>query len=151
VSEQREFLRRWRVTLAALGVLCIGYGVWGVLTGGVETAPADTARWLVGGVLGHDLVLAPLVAAVGWLVGRAVPRVARPIVQGGLLIAGAVALVAVPVLTGRGGHGNSSSNPLDYPRNLLIVLGAIGAATAAAVTIAVLRERRAGGRSVRGS
>jgi hypothetical protein len=64
-------------------------------------------------------------------------------------VAGAAVLVAVPVLAGRGGHGNASSNPLDYPRNLLVTVGAITAGTAAAALLALLRTRSLRARSHR--
>jgi hypothetical protein len=133
-------MRRWRIGLGVLGTLLIAYGLRGILTGGVATAPRDTARWLLGGVVAHDLLLAPLVAVAGWVIARTVPRTMRPAIQGGLFVAGVLVLVAIPVLSGRGGHGNSSSNPLDYPRNLTIALGAV--AIGSALAVAVLRAQR---------
>jgi hypothetical protein len=139
-------LTAWRAGLGVAGAALIGFGVRGVLTGGIATAPRDTARWLVAGVLAHDLLLAPVVAVVGWTLHRTAPRRIRPFVQSGLFVAGAVVLVAIPVLTGRGGHGNASSNPLDYPRNLLLVLAAVAAGAALAAVAAVARSRWAGRR-----
>lgn len=133
-------MRRWRLALGTVGVAAAAYGGWGLLTGGVATAPPDTARWLLGGVLAHDLLLAPLVAATGWLVARTVPAAVRPTVHGGLFVAGTVTLVAVPVLSGRGGRSNPTTNPFDYPRNLLLVLAAVAAVT---TVLAMARARRA--------
>jgi hypothetical protein len=135
-------LTAWRVGVGLAGLALIGYGARGVITGGIATAPRDTARWLVAGVLGHDLLLAPLVAAVGWTVHHAVPARWRPFVHSGLFVAGTVVLVAIPVLTGRGGHGNASSNPLDYRRNLVIVLAAVAAGTALVALVSGRRRDR---------
>jgi hypothetical protein len=135
-------VRRARLALGLAGAACIGYGGWGVLTGGVATAPADTARWLAGSVLGHDLLLAPLAAAASWLLARTVPATTRPTVQGGLFVAGSLTLVAVPVLAGRGGHGNASSNPLNYPVNLAVALAAVAAGTAVVAAIRAWLARR---------
>lgn len=132
-------IRVLRPALGLAGIGLLGYGVHRVRTGGLATDPRDLARWLVGGVLAHDLVIAGLTAGAGWLLARTVPAAARPAVQGGLLVAGSLVLVALPVLSGRGGHGNATVNPLDYPRNLGWCLLAVAAGTA---TVAFGRCRR---------
>ncbi len=133
-------MRAWRVALGVAGVLAIAFGLRGVLRGGVATDWPVTLAWLVAGPLLHDLVVFPLVAAVGWVVARVVPESVRPVVRGGLLVAGAVTAVAIPVLSGRGDPGNPSLTPLDYPRNYAIVLATIAAGTA---VLALVRHRRA--------
>ena len=133
---------RWRVGLGTLGIAAIGYGGWGVLTGGVATDPPVTAAWLLAGALLHDLVLVPLVAVAGWLVTRTVPATVRPVVRAGLAVAGLVTVVALPVLSGRGDPANPSSTPLDYPRNLVLVLLAVAAATAVVAAVRARRGRR---------
>ncbi len=100
------------------------------------------AVWLVAGVLTHDLVLIPLLAATGWLLARAVPAPVRPVLRGGLLIAAAITLVALPVLSGKGDPSNASLTPLDYPRNLAIVLAAIAAGTTVAALVQIRRTHR---------
>jgi hypothetical protein len=135
-------VRAWRIGLGALGIVAIGYGGWGVLTGGVATDRLVTAAWLLAGVLLHDLVLVPLVAAAGWLVTRAVPATVRPVVRAGLAVAGLVTVVTLPVVSGRGDPANPSSTPLDYPRNLALVLLAVAAATAAVAAVRARRSRR---------
>ena len=87
----------------------------------------------------HDLVLVPGVAAAGWLVTRLVPLAVRPVVRGGLVVAALTTAVALPVVSGRGDPGNPSSTPLDYPRNLALVLLAVALGTAA---LALRRHRR---------
>ena len=135
-------MRAWRVGLGAVGIAAVGYGGWGVLTGGVATDWPVTAAWLLAGVLLHDLVLVPLVAAAGWLVTRVVPAPVRPVVRGGLVVAALVTVVALPVVSGRGDPGNPSSTPLDYPRNLALVLLAVALGTAAVVAVRRHRELR---------
>ncbi|MEN3360359.1 MAG: hypothetical protein V7637_4341 [Mycobacteriales bacterium] len=131
---------RWALGLAGGGL--IGYGAHRIASGGLTTDPADLTRWLLAGVLGHDLLIAGLTAAVGWLLARLVPATVRPAVQGGLLVAASLVLIAVPVLSGRGGHGNPSTDPLDYPRNLAVALLAVAAGTAAAAAWRVRRANR---------
>jgi hypothetical protein len=134
-------MRAWRYALGAVGVAAVLFGLRGLVTGGVATAWPAPAVWLLAGVLAHDLVLVPLVAATGWLVARSAPASARRVVRGGLLVAGVVTLVALPVLSGKGDARNPSLTPLDYPRNYAVVLAGIVLVTAA---LAVLRWRRSG-------
>lgn len=133
-----------RVALGALGLAAIAFGARGVVTGGVATDRPVTATWLLAGVLGHDLVLLPLLAVAGWLLTRLVPAPVRAPVQAGLLVAGVLVLVTVPLLLDRGDRTNPSSTPLDYPRNLAIVLGVVAAGTAVAVAVRLLRGPRPG-------
>lgn len=135
-------MKAWRLVLGAAGVAGVLFGLRGLVSGGVATHWPVPAVWLVAGVLAHDLVLVPLVAAFGWGLARVVPTRIRPVLRGGLLVAAVVTLVALPVLSGKGDATNASLTPLDYPRNLAVVLGLIAAVTA---VVAVLRSRRAGG------
>ena len=132
-------MRRWRYGLGAAGVVAVLFGLRGLVTGGVATHWPVPVVWLVAGVLLHDLVLVPLLAAAGWVLARLVPARARPVVRGGLLVAGVLTLVALPVLSGRGDAGNPSLTPLDYPRNWVVLLALTAAVT---VSLAVPRWRR---------
>jgi hypothetical protein len=132
-----------RTAVGALGVAGIGFGAWQVLAG----APVAVGVWLAGGVIAHDAVLAPAVVALGWLVARAVPRTVRGPLQAGALVAGSVALMSAPLwlrpLLGPVSRANPSANPLDYPRNLVLVLAVIAAMTVAAILARALRTRGA--------
>jgi hypothetical protein len=115
-----------RVLIGAAGVGLIGYGAYRIVTGGTATDPGSLGRWLAGGVLGHDVLIAAITAAGGAAVSRLVPARARAVVQGALLVAASLVLISLPVLSGRGG-GNPSADPLDYPRNLALALLAVAA------------------------
>jgi hypothetical protein len=92
--------------------------------------------WLGAGVLLHDVVLAPIVLLGAAFVVRCIPRVARPVVQGALFVSGALLLVSLPLLTGRGGApDNPTTNPLLYERNLGLVTAAVWAVAAVLVAI----------------
>ena len=132
-------VRAWRYALGAGGIGAVAFGLRGLLTGGVATAWPATATWLLAGVLLHDLVLVPLLAAGGWLLTRWLPAPVRPVARGGAVVAALVTAVALPVLSGRGDPRNPSLTPLDYPRNLAIVLAAVAVATA---VLALPRRRR---------
>jgi hypothetical protein len=135
-----------RTAVGAVGAAGIGFGAWQVLAG----TPVAVGVWLAGGVIAHDAVLAPTVLALGWIVSRTLPRPAQGPVQVGALVAGSVALMSAPLwlrpLLGPVSRANPSANPLDYPRNLALVLAVIAAATAAVLLTSTgrrtIRRRR---------
>ena len=139
-------MRVLRYSLGAVGVAAVLFGLRGLITGGVATNWPQPAIWLVLGVLAHDLVLVPVVAAAGWVLARAVPRAIRGVVRGGLLVAAVVTLVALPVLSGNGDPRNPSLTPQDYPRNWLLVLGGIAVVTTVLAVAQWFASRSGGGR-----
>jgi hypothetical protein len=132
--------------LGTVGVAAVLFGLHGLITGGVATDWPQPAIWLVLGVLGHDLILVPTVAAAGWVLARVVPRARRRVVRSGLLVAAVVTLVALPVLSGKGDPRNPSLTPLDYPRNWLLVLGGIAVVTTVLAIAQRFASRPAAGR-----
>lgn len=132
---------RTRQLLGLIGFAGVAYGVFGLLANAASTAPQRTGLWLVGGVIAHDFVLTPIVAVSGWLLVRWVPAWARGIVQGGLVVAGVVVLLSLPLLV-RQGSGYPSLLPLDYRTNLLGVLAVVAAGTALLLGLTALRRRR---------
>jgi hypothetical protein len=128
-------------TVAALaGTGLAAYGIVG-LVGSTHTHSLISAiEWFVGGALTHDLVLAPVVIALGALLTRLVPASMRPYVQAGLFITAALTLVALPFLLGWGYHAsNPSALPLNYGRGYGIAVGCVWALIA---LTAWLRSRR---------
>jgi hypothetical protein len=133
-------MTRW-ATLAA-GLAGLGYGVllllrlgWGNLTA--------TSTWLVGGVLLHDAVLAPLVVAAAVLALRRVPghRLAPWAV--GLVVLGPVTLLSVPVL---GRFGARPSEPSLLDRNYWLGWSALVVVVSGVILVATYvrgRSRRA--------
>lgn len=105
-------MRSARGILGALGVAGAAYGAMLLLDLGAENLRA-TLVWVVGGVVLHDAVLAPLTI----LVGLAFLRLQRagvaigPLVVGGVVLA-SVTLAAVPVL-GRFGARTDNDTLLD--------------------------------------
>lgn len=89
--------RALRVFLAATGLAAMGVG----LVIGLRDVPVDqwwpVARWLAGGVLLHDAVIAPLSLLVGVLVLRRVPPRFRTALRAGLLTLGAAAVLVLCV------------------------------------------------------
>jgi hypothetical protein len=125
---------------AAMGWAVIGYGLRGIFQHSLDTRPANLARFVVGGALLHDLVVAPLVILAGVLLARAVPGRARGVVQAALVVSGIVALFSYPLVRAYGlAANNPTSLPHNYTANLLVVLGLVWA-VAAAVFVVRLRS-----------
>lgn len=91
-------MRILRYSAISAGAAILLYGAAGLLTEPQIQHPGNVAAWLAGGVLLHDAVLAPVVFALCWLAARrTTPRI-RWILASVLLIAGATALVAAPIV-----------------------------------------------------
>jgi hypothetical protein len=100
-----------RVATLGAGLLAAAYGALLLLERGVSNLTA-TLTWLVGGVVLHDAVLAPVTLAVAWMALRLVRpgRLAPWAVA--LVLLGPLTLLAVPVL-GRFGARADNSTLLD--------------------------------------
>jgi hypothetical protein len=126
---------------AAVGWALIGVGVRGIFTHRLDTRPANLARFVVGGALLHDLVVAPLVIIVGVLLARVFRGRGRAGVQAVAFSTVIIALFAYPLVRsyGRAAH-NPSSLPHNYAVNLLVVLGIVWVIMS---VVGIVRWRRA--------
>lgn len=126
--------------LYVVGALTMLGGAVGLVLHMTRTHPVGTAVYYVGGALAHDLIIAPVVILLGVLVGALVPPVYRPAVRGGLIVSGAVTLIALPLLLGKGRQADNPSHvPLPYGRNLLLILAVVWAVVAALCLARALR------------
>jgi hypothetical protein len=118
---------------AAAGWAVILWGVRGALHHHIDTRPDQLVRFLLGGALVHDLVLAPAVLVVGVLIARRVGGRWRAPLQSALFISATLALFTYPQLRGYGRvlH-NPTSLPHNYATNLAVVVAAVVVATTAA-------------------
>ena len=66
-------MRALRAVLLAAGLVAAAYGVWRLLDLGRENTRA-TITWLVGGIVLHDGVFAPLILVVALVAVQLVPR-----------------------------------------------------------------------------
>lgn len=138
-----------RLLLGAGGVAMLGYGAWGVLHGIHESALESIGRWLLGGLILHDAVLAPIVFITGYIAYRITgPRVRRALAAI-LLIGGSAALVALPEFLLPPGNTNPTVHPLNYARDFAIVGGSVILAAALYVLLATRRERTVARRRAR--
>lgn len=132
-----------RLALGAFGVWVASIGLRALLRGHPFAANAPVGRWLIGGVVAHDAIIAPTVFVLGAVTVRlAGPRV-RQALAAILLIGGSVLIVGLPDVLRKGHNSNPTVTPLDYTRNLIIVLLAVvGGVLLATVAPAMWRRRR---------
>ncbi|MGH9223522.1 MAG: hypothetical protein ACRD2W_06980 [Acidimicrobiales bacterium] len=130
---------------AALGWAVIAVGVRGIFEKTIDTRPGQLARFVIGGALLHDLVVAPLAILAGVGLARVVRGKARPVVQAALVVTAVVVLFAYPLVRAYGlAANNPTSLPHNYTANLAVVLALVWAVAGVAIA---LRYRRAGNAS----
>ena len=139
---------RWFWPALAVGWGVIGVGIVGMFSQRDRTAPFQLGRYVVGFLLVHDLVVAPVVIGVGWLVTRFVPGVARGPLRAALALSVLVVAFSWPLLRRYGEHAtNDSAVPLDYSRTVPVVVAVVWLAALGVLAgrIVSARRRRAGG------
>ena len=115
---------RW--SLGLVGVVVGLYGAWLLLSRQSGDQLVSAAAWLVGGVVLHDVVMAPVVVVVVAVVGRLAPRPVRPPAAVLLVVVGSVTLLAVPVLGAFGRRSdNASLLDRDYWSGWLVLVGVL--------------------------
>jgi hypothetical protein len=130
-------MRLTRAVSVLAGLLAMAYGGWRLHDLGWANARA-TVVWLIGGVVLHDAVFAPLVLGVALVALHVVPRHTLAPCVVALVVLVPVTLVGIPEL---GRFGARADNPtlLDRPYwlgwsllvTLVVVLVTVGAAVAA--------------------
>ncbi len=102
-----------RRAVGALGVLVMAVGVLSL----VQDVPAQNRwpvlRWLVGGLVLHDAVLAPAAVLLGVLVLRRVPDRLGGLLRAGLLAAAALGFLLLMVVMGSMLRRNPTVLPVD--------------------------------------
>lgn len=91
-------MRVLRGAAVLAGVAIMFFGIHGLLSSPEILHPGNVAAWMAGGVVVHDAVLAPAVFALAWLATRWTPPRVRWFLGAALLTAGALLLVAAPIL-----------------------------------------------------
>jgi hypothetical protein len=135
---------RWWTGLAVGGAVGL-FGLAGLVANAAKTMPLRWLEWLVGLLLAHDFVVAPLVQLAGRRLRRRAPGSWRWPLQLGLVTSGVLVLASVPVLIGVGRRtqpGNPSVLPGDYPRALAGVLAVVWLGALALGIWSARRRRR---------
>lgn len=142
-AEPRAGVAFW--VTAAAGWALILVGVRGVFAHRIDTRPAQLARFVVGGALIHDLLVAPVVIVLGVVLARVVRGRARAVVQAALVVTAALALFSYPLVRAYGKAArNPTSLPHNYTANLAIVLGVVWAVAAIVAVVRLRRPTRGG-------
>jgi hypothetical protein len=135
---------RWWTGLAVGGAVGL-VGLAGLAADAAKTMPLVWLEWLVGLLLVHDFVVAPLTQLAGRRLRRRASEPWRWPLQLGLVTSGVLVVASVPVLVGVGRRtqpGNSSVLPGDYPRALAGVLAVVWLGTLTLGIWSVRRRRR---------
>ena len=130
-------MKAFRLVLGVGGVVVIAYGGVVLL---LTVDVLGVAPWVIGPVIVHDLLVAPVTLASVWVGARYLPIYARTPALFGLVVSGSLTLVALSVI---GRRGASADNPSllnrDYVTGWLVAL----AVTWGAVLVSSLLRRAA--------
>jgi hypothetical protein len=139
-------MRATRIVFVTIGALGIVYGAW-VMVGTVRPQSIwGLATWLLGAVIIHDAIIAPVVVAISIAmrrVGRRIPPAVIAIVQGAVVVGSVFTLVVVPEIIRRAKVPNNDTVlPFDYASRLVVLWAAIVVITALVVALYLRRTSR---------
>jgi len=132
-----------RTCVGAVGVAMLGFGAWNLLWHQrAQVGPPDAVgKWLLGGVILHDAILAPLVFLACAVVWRHTGARVRRALALFLLAGGSLVIIALPDILRSGDNPNPTVTPLDYPRNLTITLVVLAIVAVLSVAAGAGRDR----------
>jgi uncharacterized membrane protein len=126
----------------ALGWTIMAYAIWGAIQERDGTNPTILVRWVVGLALTHDLLLAPLVAIGGLLLAWLLPARVRGPIAAACATTGIIVLFAWPLLRQYGHRElNDSALPLDYTRNVIVLIALTWFVAIAVTVVRIVRAR----------
>ena len=135
-------MRKYRLTLAAIGALLITFGAFRLVTQLDSGNLIALGLWLVVAVALHDGLIAPVTVGTGYAVSIVPPRFRRYI-QGALIAGALITVIAIPLIARRGTQPESKAILLrDYAANLSLLLGMTAAVALVLYALRVLRDRR---------
>ncbi len=136
-------MRPWRISLAVAGILLGLFGAMRLLT----EVPIDMlvvlATWMIAAIVIHDGVVSPLIIAVGWALARWIPPRARRYVQFSLIVAGLIAVIAIPLAYREDTQPQAESMlQQNYLGNLTFMVSIVAAISLVAYAIRVANDGR---------
>lgn len=140
-------MTRIRIMLGAAGIALALFGAFRLLTQISFGGLAFLALWLVGALVLHDGIVAPGVLGLGTLISRKVPPRARRYLQGALIGAAAVTVIALPMIYRA--HSQPKVKALleqNFAANLALLVGVIAVVALLGYVVGLVRDhtRRAG-------
>jgi hypothetical protein len=137
-----------RIGLAVVGTVLVLYGVGRILFSVPPSLLVLLGAWLIGALLIQHGVVSPLVVAAGATLRQLVPDRGRRFLQAGLIVAGLVTVVAIPLIARQGTQPPAKALLLqNYAVNLMLLLGLIAGITLVAYAVRVARDRTRPGRA----
>ncbi len=146
--------RTARRAIGALGVLILAVGVVILLPDIPAQSRWPVLRWLVGGLIVHDAVLAPAAVLLGVLVLRRVSDRLGGVLRAGLLAAAALGFLLLMVVMGSLLRRNPTVLPVDPTVSFfgaVVLLGLVCAGVGALGRAGRARRRTRSGRGAQGS
>ncbi len=129
-----------RVALGGLGLAAVAWGAWLLADEGTDRL-LSAAIWVAGGIVAHDLVLAPVVVAIGVVAAKIVPAGARAVAAVAFLLWGTLTIAVANVLLDVGGKpGLDSLMNRPYVAAWLVLTGLVIAGTVAIGAVGVRRR-----------
>jgi hypothetical protein len=136
-------MKFWRIACATAGILLLLFGAVNLLTNVDFGSLLLLALWLIGAVVIHDGIVSPLVIGVGWFIHRTVPPRARRYLQGGLIAAGLITVVAIPMISQQGAEPASKALlQQNFGGNLTILLAVVAAVSLCLYAARTARDTR---------
>ncbi len=137
------WVRLVRRIAGVLGLGILGYGVVRLLLVAPLPDLFHLLLWLAAAVVVHDGLVSPGVVAVGWALRRWVPDRARRHLEGGLVAAAMIVVVALPLIYLEGSQPPEKALLLqDYSRNLTVLLVLVALVSTALYALRVGRDQR---------
>ncbi len=127
-----------RGVLIALGVAGAVYGALRLIALGMDQIVAVLV-WVVGGLVIHDGIIAPVVVLVGVLAARRAEPWLRVPLMWALVVLGPLTLIAVPVLDKPGARPD---NPTLLDRNYVMGYAVLVVLVLGTTAVVALRRRR---------
>ena len=135
-------MRPYRIALGVAGGLLLAFGIFRLVTELDTSDLVALVLWLAVAVGLHDFVIAPLTVGTGVVLSRVPPR-ARRYLQGGLVVAAMITVIAIPLIGRRGTQPEAKAILLrDYAGNLFLLLGLTAAVSVVLYAARVLRDGR---------
>jgi len=136
-------MKFWRIACATAGILLLLFGAVNLVTNVDFGSLLLLALWLIGAVVIHDGIVSPLVIGVGWFIHRTVPPRARRYLQGGLIAAGLITVVAIPMISQQGAEPASKALlQQNFGGNLTILLAVVAAVSLCLYAARTARDTR---------
>ena len=137
-------MKAWRIILAGVGIPLGGFGIFRLVTEIPMHSLLILAVWLAAALVVQDVILAPSVVGVGWLLRRHVPDRGRRYLQAALIMIALITLVAIPMIFLRGSQPAAKALLLrNYGSNLILIIAVIAVISLILYAARVARDRRA--------